>query len=214
MNLDIWLKNSKCCSKNQESTVNDNYKDAEMLEKEIQTEAEFVFRNGALKLIAEYGISETYRTPKPLSDIECLKDQVLQNSFSTLEIQALRDLRSGEVTSYIEVLNDRNAETGFQTQKVFQILWVLQATFLLCPASGFDAEVENVLRLSDVDAATDENLEEEAYLRFIGKFCRLSRILFYVLQLKITFFRSGHNFLLNLFHLEKPNLYFTSGLQL
>uniref|UniRef100_A0AAF5PJQ3 Helicase SKI2W n=1 Tax=Wuchereria bancrofti TaxID=6293 RepID=A0AAF5PJQ3_WUCBA len=156
MNLDIWLKNSKCCSKNQESTVNDNYKDAEMLEKEIQTEAEFVFRNGALKLIAEYGISETYRTPKPLSDIECLKDQVLQNSFSTLEIQALRDLRSGEVTSYIEVLNDRNAETGdaktsmsltrFPDPKGVSNFMGSASNIPFMPG-GFDAEVENVLRL-------------------------------------------------------------------
>lgn len=66
MNLDIWLKNYKCYSKNQESTINDNYKeDAKMLEKEIHSEAESVFRNSALKLIAEnvkeYDISETYR---------------------------------------------------------------------------------------------------------------------------------------------------------
>lgn len=37
---------------------------------------------------------------------------MLQNSATTLEIQALRDLRSGEVTGYIEVLNDKSAETG------------------------------------------------------------------------------------------------------
>ncbi|VDO55974.1 unnamed protein product [Onchocerca flexuosa] len=117
MNLDIWLKNSKLYSTNQESTLNENYKEnVEILEKEIHSEAESVFRSGALKLIAEsvkeYGISRTYETLKPLSDIECLKDQVLQNSAVALEIQPLRNLKSGEVTGYIEVLNDINAETG------------------------------------------------------------------------------------------------------
>ncbi|VDO43180.1 unnamed protein product [Brugia timori] len=197
MDLDIWLKNSKCCSKNQESTVNDNYKDAKMLEKEIQTEAEFVFRNGALKLIAEcvkeYGISETYRIPKPLLDIECLKDQVLQNSASTLEIQTLRDLRSGKVTGYIEVLNDKNAKTDdaktsmsltrSPDPKGVSNFMGSASNIPFMPGKhfifkcGFDAEIENVLRLSDVDISTDENFEEEAYLRLNGKLCRLSGIL-------------------------------------
>ncbi|VIO88479.1 helicase, putative [Brugia malayi] len=160
MDLDIWLKNSKCCSKNQESTVNDNYKDAKMLEKEIQTEAEFVFRNGALKLIAEcvkeYGISETYRIPKPLLDIECLKDQVLQNSASTLEIQTLRDLRSGKVTGYIEVLNDKNAKTDDAKTSMSLTRspdpkgvsnFMGSASNIPFMPGGFDAEIENVLRL-------------------------------------------------------------------
>nr|CRZ25055.1 Bm13511 [Brugia malayi] len=190
MDLDIWLKNSKCCSKNQESTVNDNYKDAKMLEKEIQTEAEFVFRNGALKLIAEcvkeYGISETYRIPKPLLDIECLKDQVLQNSASTLEIQTLRDLRSGKVTGYIEVLNDKNAKTDDAKTSMSLTRspdpkgvsnFMGSASNIPFMPGGFDAEIENVLRLSDVDISTDENFEEEAYLRLNGKLCRLSGIL-------------------------------------
>ncbi|EJD75157.1 hypothetical protein LOAG_17648 [Loa loa] len=56
--------------------------------------------------------TKTYKTVKPLSDIECLKDQVLQNSATTLELQALQDVRSGEVTGYIEILNDKSAETG------------------------------------------------------------------------------------------------------
>lgn len=37
---------------------------------------------------------------------------MLWNSGTTLEIQALRDLKTGEVTGYIEVLDDKNTETG------------------------------------------------------------------------------------------------------
>lgn len=66
MNTDIWLKNPKLYSTNQKSTINEKYKgDAKMLEKEIQSEAEKVFRSGALKLITEcvkeYNLLETYR---------------------------------------------------------------------------------------------------------------------------------------------------------
>ncbi|MCP9257772.1 Helicase SKI2W [Dirofilaria immitis] len=183
MNLDIWLKNSKLCSKNQELANNDNYKeDVEMLEKEIRSEAESVFRSGALKLIAEsvkkYGISRTYETPKPLSDIECLKDQVLQNSAPTLEIQPLRDLRSGEITGYIEVLNDRNAEAGDPktSMSLNRSPDLKSASNFMGSASnipfmpgGFDAEIENVLRLSDIDMSTNEISEEKTYLHFNGK---------------------------------------------
>ncbi|EFO12814.1 hypothetical protein LOAG_15717 [Loa loa] len=49
---------------------------------------------------------------------------------------------------------------------------------------GFDAEIENVLRLSDVGITTDENLEEES----------------------IILYR-------NFFHHMRPNLDFASGLR-
>ncbi|KAM3729183.1 SKI2 subunit of superkiller complex protein [Dirofilaria immitis] len=198
MNLDIWLKNSKLCSKNQELANNDNYKeDVEMLEKEIRSEAESVFRSGALKLIAEsvkkYGISRTYETPKPLSDIECLKDQVLQNSAPTLEIQPLRDLRSGEITGYIEVLNDRNAEAGDPktSMSLNRSPDLKSASNFMGSASnipfmpgGFDAEIENVLRLSDIDMSTNEISEEKTYLHFNE--CSTSELLFCVPGININ----------------------------
>uniref|UniRef100_A0A1I7V8X0 NAC domain-containing protein n=1 Tax=Loa loa TaxID=7209 RepID=A0A1I7V8X0_LOALO len=46
---------------------------------------------------------------------------------------------------------------------------------------GFDAEIENVLRLSDVGITTDENLEEESYLQ-----CSTSELLFYIPGLNVN----------------------------
>ncbi|CAG9535827.1 unnamed protein product [Cercopithifilaria johnstoni] len=172
MNLDIWLKNCKLQTENQESALNNQYKeDEEMLEKEIHSEAESVFRNSALKLITEcgkqYDISKTYGTQQPSSDIECLKDQVLQNSGTALEIQALRDLKSGEITGYIEVLNDRNIETGDAktSMSLTRSPDLKNASNFMGSASnipfmpgGFDAEIENVLRLNDVECSTSELL--------------------------------------------------------
>ncbi|VDK66723.1 unnamed protein product [Onchocerca ochengi] len=217
MSLDIWLKNSKLYSKNQGSTVNENYKeDVEMLEKEIHSEAESVFRSGALKLIAEsvkeYGISRTYETLKPLSDIECLKDQVLQNSAATLEIQPLRNLKSGEVTGYIEMLNDRNAETGDPKTSMSLTRspdpkgvsnFMGSASNIPFMPGGFDAEIENVLRLSDIDVWASENLEEDVYLQ-----CSTSELLFCLPGINVNGLTEDdiHGFSQDNLHLVNDNL--------
>ncbi|VDN02455.1 unnamed protein product [Thelazia callipaeda] len=181
MSSDIWLgSRSGFVRKDQCSVRNEEYaEDMEMLEKEIEMEAEHVFRNAALNLITkhckEYNISETYRVPKPLSDIEDLKNYTWRISTASSEIQSLQDSKTGDITGFVEVYISGDIDAGdSRTSMSLNRTPDLNSTSNFMGSAsnvpffpgGFEEDIENVFRLIDISETADRDPEEEKYLDF------------------------------------------------